>query len=539
MSDESLLGGLPDLVIALRRDGTLLAAQAGQGVGDLKPAPGSVGRNISEIWPQNVADLLRQLARKAISSRATSDARFDDRGRTFEARVNAQGPDRAICVIRPILRDSGSDPTEGTAENAAPHLDRRGFLQKFKDVVALAALREKPLAVALIHLEGISDIAKGISPGVSEQIMSAALLRLAAEPEREEIGSPPRRRVSQIGQLSDTVLAMVLESSDRNVIEARVSDACNSLRQPVELADNVFHLSPSAGVAFLGQDASSARGLLDRARAAVNEARRGAGAHVCYFTDTLRLRSLARLDIAHELREAIGNREIRLKYFSRHDLATGKQVAWVGYLRWSHPLRGEIPPNEFLRVAETTGLATTLSRAAMDWLQEDYRAFSAASDAGVRISFGALRHHLSHEDFVADFHRLLDAAVIPPDRLELRISEKNLSVRSPGDLQPLAERGVALIVDEIGRDTCSIDWLARAPIQAMQLDRARVLATRNDEVARKFCRASLAVARALGLVSIAAGIDDAEYARCLAELGCEQGSGDLFPAPRVRAASTA
>lgn len=529
---ESLLGDLPDLVIGLRRDGMLLAVHAGQGLGDLRPAPGSFGRNIAEVWPRHAADLLRQLARKAISNRASSEARFQDRGMTFEARVNAQGPDRAICVIRAVMRDSGSDGAGVTAENVAPHLDRRGFLQSFKDAVAVAALREKPLAVALIHVEGISDIAQGISPGVSEQIMSAALLRLAAESMRELDESAPARLGSRMGQLGDSVLALVLESNDRDMIDARLAAAFNSLRQPLELAGNVFQLTPSAGVALLGQDASTARGLLDRARAAVNEARRGAGAGVCYFTDTLRLRSLARLDIGSELREAIRAREVKLRYVGRHDLATGKQVAWVGHLRWSHPLRGEIPPHEFLKVAETTGLATALSRAAMECLQEDYRALSAASNTDVRISFGVLRHHLSHEEFIADFQRLLDQGIIPPERLELRLSERNLSARSPGDLKLLAERGVALIVDEIGRGACSLDWLTRAPISAMQVDHARVLATRHDEVALKFCRATFAVAQALGVIPMAAGIDDAEYSRCLAELGCKQGSGDLFGAGR-------
>ena len=96
--------------------------------------------------------------------------------------------------------------------------------------------------------------------------------------------------------------------------------------------------------------------LLDHARAAAAEARRAASRDVFFFSDTLQLRSLARIDIARELREAIANRAIRLRYMGRHELATGRRVAWVGYVRWLHPLRGEIRPSEFLRVAQTTGL---------------------------------------------------------------------------------------------------------------------------------------------------------------------------------------
>ena len=110
----------------------------------------------------------------------------------------------------------------------------------------------------------------------------------------------------------------------------------------------------------------------------------------------------------------------------------------------------------------------------------------------------------------------------------MRISERNVGVRPPSDLNPLAAAGVQLIVDEVGRSTLSPEWLARAPIQAFQLDRAWVVAARKDAVALKVCRANIAVAKALDLTPIATGIDAAEQRSLLAALGCVQGSGDLY-----------
>jgi predicted signal transduction protein with EAL and GGDEF domain len=523
MTSDSLIGELPDLVIGVRRDGVILALDAGHGVGALKPAANSLGRNITEIWPETVAALIRQLARKAICTRTSAEARFQDRGGEFEARASAQGPDRAICVIRALANEAPSDP-DITAERLSPQIDRRGFLQRFRESASMAALREKPLAVAVIFVDGIADIAQAIAPKVSEQIMTTAILRLSSYCGEQGSSQPSW----YLGQLSDSFLALVLEFTDRASIEACVSNVCDSLRAPLELAGDVFHLTPSAGVAILGQDAASARALLDHARAAVNEARRDGGGRVFFFTDSLKLKPLARLDIARELHDAILNRDIRLEYVGRHDLATGRLIAWVGYLRWLHPFRGEIRPTEFLRVAETTGLGTTLSRAAMKWLEDDYTALNGEWGPEVRISFGALRHHLSHEDFVGDFEQLLGDGVIPPDRLELRISERNLAVQQPGDLRPLADHGVQLIVDELGRGGGSLDWLAKAPIRGLQLDRARVVAARKDPVALKFCRAGIAMAQALELTPMAAGIDAAAHRELLAKLGCQQGSGDLY-----------
>jgi predicted signal transduction protein with EAL and GGDEF domain len=509
-------------VIGVRRDGVVLALNAGHGVGELKPTGECVGKNVYDIWPGPVAELVKQLTRKAISTRTTAEAKFHDRGQEYEVRASPQGPDRAICIIRPSASDNLADTMNATGEQLA-HIDRRGFLKRFKESAAMAALREKPLAVAVIHVEGLAEIAQAIAPKLSEQIMTTAVLRLAANSSGS--GSQPPW---YLGQLSDSLLALVLESADRESIEVCVEQICASLREPVQLAGDVYQLTPSAGVAILGQDASSPKALLDHARAAVNEARRGGGGRVRFFTDTLQLQSLARLDITRELHNAIANREIQLKYVGRHDLATGRLVAWVGYLRWQHPLRGEIRPAEFLRVAETTGLGTTLSRAAIKWLQEDFVALSRCWEPDVRISFGALRHHLSHEEFVEDFDRLLATGVIPPQRLELRISERNISVRQPGDLKPLAAAGVQLIVDEVGRGAMSLEWLARAPLHGMQLDRAWALASRNRRVALKVCRTGVAMAKALDLIPIATGIDDKEQRNSLAELGCQQGSGDFY-----------
>jgi len=520
---DSLIRALPDLVIGVRRDGVILAVNAGHGVGELKPAGDSIGKQLVEVWPESVAELVKQLTRKAISTRDTAEAHFQDRGCDYEARATAQGPDRAICVIRPVVRDTLNETIETSAERLNPQIDRRGFLKRFKESTAMASLREKPLAVAIIHIEGLADIAQAIAPKLSEQIMTSAVLRLSSASQAAE-GQP----TWYLGQLSDSLLALVLDCADRTNIETCVEHICASLREPVELAGDVYQLTPSAGVALLGQDAVSAKALLDHARAAVNEARRGSGGRICFFTDTLRLKSLARMDISRELQNAITNGEIQLRYTGRHDLATGRLVAWVGYLRWQHPLRGEIRPLDFLRVAETTGLGTTLSRAAMKWLQHDFLTLSRRSPPDVRISFGALRHHLSHEEFVEDFNRLLSTGAIPPQRLELRIAERNIGVRPPSDLNPLAAAGVQFVVDEVGRSTISPEWLARAPIHAMQLDRAWVVAARKDAVALKVCRASIAVAKSLDLTPLATGVDDAEQRNLLTALGCVQGSGDLY-----------
>jgi EAL domain-containing protein (putative c-di-GMP-specific phosphodiesterase class I)/GGDEF domain-containing protein len=520
MARDALIEALPDLVVLLRRDGIVLSHGGGQDVAALKPPPECKGERLERLWPEPIALLLKQLTRKALADRTAIGETFQHQGRDYEARVSARGPDRAICVIRAVQPDTRDD-TSDSGERPKPHLDRRGFLRRFRESVSRAALREAPVAVAVIHIEGISDIAQVLAVTTAEQVMSTAIRRLP--PGVGEPGPP-----WYLGQLGESLLALVLESSDREAIDACVSRVCTSLREPIDSGGAKFHVTPYAGVAILGQDASSARMLLDNARAAASDARRSSGAAVRFFSDTVRLRALARLDLTRELRAAIERGDFRLRYVGRHDLASGRLVTHVGYLRWHHALRGEIRPAEFLRVAETTGLAVALSRVLLLRLREDCLALATREHPDVRISFGPLRHHVLHEEFAEDIRRFLTEAGVPAERLELRIAEKTFIAQEHAQLVAIERLGVRLVVDEVGRGLASLDWLARAPIWGLQLDRAWVMQLRSDAVARKVCGAGIGVARALGLTPIATGVDDDAQREALLALACRYGSGDLY-----------
>lgn len=523
MSSPELIDALPDLLLLVKRDGTPVAHAGGRAVTELAGRAPAGGERFAPAWSDSTAALIRQLARKAIAGRAPLEARFRERGRHYEVRVNPQNPDRALCVIRPALGGAGGAGGDATGEQRRMQLDRRGFLRRFREATSMAALRERPIAVAVLYIEEIADIAQIISTRVSEQIMSTALARLPRESANGEGGAD-----WCLGQLGENLLALVVESGDRDVIEGRVANVCASLREPIAIGDAEFRLTPYAGVGILGVDASGPRVLLDHARAAAAEARRALSERVFFFSDTLQLRSLARLDIARELREAIASRAIGLRYVGRHDLRTGRRVAWLGYVRWRHPLRGEIRPAEFLRVAQTTGLATSLSRSVLAQLPEDFAALSASSEPDVRISLGALRDHVLHEDFVTEMHEFLKTKALPAERLELRIAEKVFVARHSADFRSLRRLGVQFVVDEVGRDAGSLASLAQAPVWGLQLDRAWVGALRSDEIARNVCRAGIAMAAALCLTPIATGVDDEEQREALLELGCRHGSGDLY-----------
>jgi predicted signal transduction protein with EAL and GGDEF domain len=526
---DSLSDALPDLVVLVRRDGVILDHFGGRGAA-LALAEDAAGQQLASVWPEPLAKGIRQAVRRAITLRKTLDVVLTGADGSYELRTVAQGPDRALCVIRTRAAGNPTEDSTAAEELSRPQFDRRGFLRRFHDSLARAAIQETPAALALLHVDGISDIARVVDARIAEQVLSTAILRLP----HEVSGAEDKESNWYLGQWNADLLAMVIESSDRDSIERCVSRVCASLREPVHIGDAAFHVTPFCGVAILGQDGGSPKSLLEKARSAAAEARRAHSAKIQFFTDTLKLRSLARLDVAREMRDAIASREIRLRYVGRYELATGRLVAMVGYLKWAHPLRGDLPAAEFLGVAETTGVATMLSRALLDGLDEDFAAMAPELHADTRISFGALRHHMLQEDFIDDIRRFVAEGSLPASRLELRISERTFVAMDTSVYRNLHQLGVQIVVDEVGRGFTSLDRLARAPIWGLQLDHAWVTGLRTDPLSLKVCRAGIGAATALGLTPIAMGVDDALQRIALLELGCVHGSGDLYTGAAAR-----
>ncbi len=532
-ADISLIDSLPDLVLALSRDGVLLSHGGGRAVPLLAPSDIGSGARIESVWPQPVAEVVMHLVRKCLASRSALETRFSEANQSYHARVSPQGPNRALCIIgAESAIGEREDSTSASGELRGPLLDRRGFMRRFQETMSLSVLTEKPLAVVVVHLDGVENIAR-IGTKAAEQAVTAAVYKLVRGTSAETLAL-----CSCLGQLSESQLAFVITTADRRTIEAFIAEAVGQVRAPVSVGELEVELTPHVGVAVLGQDGSSAQGLLDNARISASEARNSGSSRPRFFSDSVKMKSLARLDIGRELRDAIEQRAIGMRYVGRHELRTGRLVAWLAYVRWIHPLRGEVSPKEFLGVAEATGSAVALSRSVLALLGADFAHMARETAPDVRISFGPLRHHVLHESFVKDIQNFLAAGAIPAERLEIRIPESTFAVLSPTFCEPLVGLGVQLIVDEVGRGLSSLDQVARAPLWGMQLDRAWVEAIQTDEVALRVCRAGIAAATALNVSPIAVGVDDAAVRQALVSLGCHFGSGDLYTDTAFKKART-
>ncbi|MBL8269424.1 hypothetical protein, partial [Steroidobacter sp.] len=230
-----LIDLLPDLVFLMRRDGTVVAHVGGQAVPDFRREGIDDGDKLEQIWSPSTAALIKRLLRRSIASRAPVETRFQEQGRSYEVRVSPQGPSRAIGVIRASLSDSNRE-TEAIAEEPRwLGLDRRGFLRRLNDTLATASLREMSVAVAVVRLEGIAEIARTLGIPVAEEVMSVAMARVGAKLTATDLGYS--------GQLRENKLAVAMNTSDREVIDACLKELSDELRAAIPAGDVDFTLT--------------------------------------------------------------------------------------------------------------------------------------------------------------------------------------------------------------------------------------------------------------------------------------------------------
>jgi predicted signal transduction protein with EAL and GGDEF domain len=525
VSDDSLIQALPDVVAFLRPDGLITHHLGGREVPFVRGSGSLAGQRLEAVLQAHVAALIGRLLRRALATRASCDAEFSVDGATYLARLSAQGPRRALCVIRHV-HDAPAPAQEPATGTTAGTTERRGFLRRYQQSVAQAALSERPLALCLVFLDGLNDISRMIDFSIGERILSELLRQLPASTDSADGTS------WYIGQLSEGLLGVVIEGSvEREQIRTVVGALCAAIASPIRVQDASFRVAPFAGVAVLGQDASQPATLLDHARAAMLEARRSGAGSVQFYSDTLRMLPVARLDIERELRMAIDAGQIGLRYMARHDLASGRLAAVQAYMRWTHPLRGEVSPAQFLPIADATGLALAVSRAALERLVRELGALRAAVGPDVAVSFGGLRQHVASGQLIRDCRQLVPASELASGRFELRIAERTLATlhRPERALGEIVEMGARVVVDELGRGFSSLLRLPQCPLWALQIDRALVVAARRSTAALRSCRAITALALALDLQPVAAGIDDETMRACMTGIGFVQGLGDHYP----------
>lgn len=519
---------LPDLALIVRRDGVILSCVGGNAVRSVIAGEEEIpGRTVDSLWPESIATHVLQTVRRILKTRKSAQQRYQDGELKLEMRFQAQGFDRVLIVCRDLgegatANDSGLYPQGASA--MLPHRD--GFEKSLRMALDMAALREDTVGVALVHIGGYVTYQRVFDSALANRLLEAAAKVISANlPEA-------RTNLPRIARVSDDVIGVVLtDIRSRGDADAAIDGIVKALQHPVDLDGQIFQLAPQIGVTLSGSDGARATELIERALTTLDSGRRqGDQRAVSFYSDTLRLASLTRLDMQKELTQALQKDELELHYQPRFLLSTREIVAVEAFLRWPHKIRGMVPTSEFLPIAELSGLSVQLGRWVLRRACRDLAVLAERGYPQLRVSVNVGRQYLSAESLAEDVANSAKEAGIEPSQLDLEITEQMLSTGRSGlaALHQLRGQGVRVLIDDFGTGYVSLGKMRSSPLDGIMIDRSFVEEVGHDHEARAVCRAAIALGHAFGLRIVAEGIETEAQAQFLIAEQCHEGQGHLF-----------
>jgi diguanylate cyclase (GGDEF)-like protein/PAS domain S-box-containing protein len=317
----------------------------------------------------------------------------------------------------------------------------------------------------------------------------------------------------------------------------RARDIYAVLRQPFQWRRERIAPSAAMGVAQADEGYAHPEELMRDADSAMTEAKSlGRGRLVCYSRG-MRERAIARLKLEADLEQAIRTGELVLHYQPEIDLATGAVAGFEALMRWPHRERGMIPPDEFIPLAEETGLILPLG----DWgLSEACRQVAAwrsmpeAEGQSLRVSVNLSARQFGRPGLAGHVADVLASTSVAPDDLRLEVTESSLMSNPDTALetmQDLKALGVGLHMDDFGTGYSSLNHLHRYPFDTLKIDRSFIQGIAEEQESMEIVGTILDLARSLRMDVVAEGIETAEQVERLKSIGCRLGQGYYFGKP--------
>ncbi|MCK1358546.1 EAL domain-containing protein [Bradyrhizobium sp. 199] len=302
-----------------------------------------------------------------------------------------------------------------------------------------------------------------------------------------------------------------------------------TLERPIEVGAHSLKVDLCVGVALFPRDADNAVSLLANADAALYRAKHDGRGAIRLFTSAMDQQLRDRRALEHDLRFAVERRELFLEYQPQQH-RDGDIIGYEALVRWKHPIRGIVPPGEFIPIAERSGSISQID----DWVLMEACREAASWEQPLRIAVNVSAAQFRRENLDTQVHNALQESGLAASRLELEITEGVLIediARAKKAMQSLKALGVLIALDDFGTGYSSLSYLEAFPLDRIKLDRSFVASLGGSERALAIVRAIIALAHGLGVPILAEGIETEAQRLLLLHEGCDEVQGYLIGRP--------
>jgi len=312
----------------------------------------------------------------------------------------------------------------------------------------------------------------------------------------------------------------------------------DTLSQPFDVDGHVVHIGTSVGVTLAPQDGADPETLLRHGDLALYRAKSEGRGQISYFEPAMNKRIEARRGIENDLREAMGNGQLSLAYQPRFALDDGRIIGVEALLRWPHPQRGMVRPDEFIPLAEETGLIVPIGR----WVLQQACRDALRWPPHITVAVNVSAVQFVRSSVTSDALQALADSGLPARRLELEITETSM-IKDPtvvlSVLHGLREKGVHIALDDFGTGYSSLSHLHRFPFDHLKIDRSFVRDLPDRADLRAIVRGVTTIATGMGMQTTAEGVETQEQLAAVRALGCTAVQGFLLGRPMPAEALTA
>ena len=512
----------PNPVFSLAEDGAVQYANPGA-IEMLKQLDGAAA-GPRALFP---ADLPQRLAALKASGGSEESWSYVVQERTLDCRIHYLS-DHA--VFHAYLTDiTARKRAEERLFFLAYHDDLTGLpnRRRFFDDLAAAAGNGQSGAVLLLSLDRFRRITESLGPALGEQVLVAAARHLDALRERGD------GRCALYSFEGDLFAMLVCGEAAAAAVAALAGRIVAAAESPLPVEERQLFVTFSIGVACFPQDGTEADNLVRNAESALQKALREGSNGVQYYSQELNARALDRLELEHELRQALARNELELHYQLQVE-AQGGVVGVEALARWRNPRRGMVSPINFIPLAEETGLIVpigewvlrTACSQASRWQAEGWPAMSMAINISPR--------QFRDKDLPGLVRRVIAETGLAPRHIELEVTESAAMQdveSSVAMMRELKAIGVELSIDDFGTGYSSLAYLKRFPLDKLKVDQSFVRNMAEDGNDASIVQAVIALGHSLNLRVIAEGVETEEQLAMLKGYDCEEMQGYLFSKP--------
>lgn len=402
--------------------------------------------------------------------------------------------------------------------------NRALFGQQLEDALAEAKESAQQLAVAFVDLDRFKLVNDGLGHKVGDDLLVAVAERLQASIDKDDT-------VARMG--GDEFILILRGLAGVDDIQPRVAQIFHAMRPAFPVGGQELHVTASVGISLFPNDGETADQLLKAADVALYRAKSAGRDRWQLMNRAVDSAAFEQIVLEAQLRRAINLRQFALVYQPQVNLRTGEVVGVEALVRWHHPEWGVMPPEQFIPLAEETGLIYDLGLWILRAACEQHRIWRDADLGHLRLAVNMSPYQLKRGNLEKDFHNILNDTGMALDRLEVELTETALMQEGETTnlLQRLASVGISVALDDFGTGYSSLSYLRRFPIDRIKIDRSFVRDISGSQSDGALARAVVMLAHGLNVGVIAEGVETAAQLSLLRHFGCDEAQGFLLGEP--------